>query len=65
VKTPVSKIWLRHWRRLRTYVGRILRLTSLAPQIVERILNEDEPPNIILAKLRSDLPFLWAEQTWG
>lgn len=26
-----------------TYVGRILRLTSLAPEIVERILNGNEP----------------------
>jgi hypothetical protein len=26
----------------RTYVGRILRLTSLAPEIVERILTGDE-----------------------
>ena len=27
----------------RTYVGRVLRLTSLAPEIVERILEGDEP----------------------
>lgn len=27
----------------RTYVGRILRLTALSPDIVERILDGDEP----------------------
>ena len=31
----------------RTYVGRLLRLTSLAPEIVERILEGDEPSPII------------------
>ncbi|MFT5043008.1 MAG: hypothetical protein ACI8TX_004005 [Hyphomicrobiaceae bacterium] len=46
----------------RTYVGRFLRLTSLAPEIVERILDGDEPEGISLAKLRNDLPVLWAEQ---
>ena len=49
----------------RTYVGRFLRLTSLAPAIVERILSGDEPEGISLAKLRNDLPILWAEQDWG
>jgi hypothetical protein len=49
----------------RTHVGRILRLTSLAPEIVERILYGDEPEGISLAKLRNDLPVLWAEQEWG
>jgi len=49
----------------RTYVGRIIRLTSLAPEIVERILNGDEPEGISLAKLRNNLPVLWDEQTWS
>jgi hypothetical protein len=48
----------------RTYVGRILRLTSLAPEIVERILDGDEPEGISLAKLRSDWPVVWQEQEW-
>ena len=48
----------------RTYVGRILRLTSLAPEIVERILDGDEPAGISLAKLRSELPTVWAAQKW-
>jgi len=49
----------------RTYVGRILRLTSLAPEIVERILDGDEPERISLRRLQKDLPVVWAEQGWG
>jgi hypothetical protein len=49
----------------RTYVGRILRLTSLAPEIVERILDGDEPEGISLAKLRNDFSVAWREQQWG
>ena len=49
----------------RTYVGRILRLTSLAPEVVERILDGDEPERISLAKLRTNLPVVWVEQGWG
>ena len=48
----------------RTYVGRILRLTSLAPEIVERILVGDEQAGTSLSKLRTDLPNLWSEQSW-
>lgn len=49
----------------RTYVGRNLRLTSLAPEIVERILDGDEPEGISLAKRRNDLRMVWEEQAWG
>jgi hypothetical protein len=35
-----------------TNVGRVLRLTSLAPEIVERILNGDEPEGIAFADCR-------------
>ena len=49
----------------RTYVGRILRLTSLAPEIVERILNGDEPDGISLRRLQKGVPAVWAEQTWS
>ena len=34
----------------RTYVGRILRLTSLAPEIVERILDGNDRQGISLAR---------------
>lgn len=40
----------------RTYVGRMLRLTSLAPDIIEPILWGDEPEGISLEKLRENLP---------
>lgn len=46
----------------RTYVGRILRLTSLAPDIIEAILRGEEPEGLSLEKLRKDLPVRWDEQ---
>ncbi|MHB8970923.1 MAG: hypothetical protein ACYC3X_01170 [Pirellulaceae bacterium] len=46
----------------RTYVGRILRLTSLAPEIVERILNGNEPHEISLRQLQKGIPSRWDEQ---
>ena len=51
----------------RTYVGRMLRLTSLAPGIIEGILRGDEPDGMSLEKLRKQLPVRWAEQrrAWG
>jgi hypothetical protein len=48
-----------------TFVGRILRLTSLAPGIVERILTGEEPLGIGLRRLQKDLPVVWEEQRWG
>jgi hypothetical protein len=36
----------------RIYVGRMLRLTSLAPDIIEAILRGDEPAGLSLEKLR-------------
>ena len=50
--------------RDRTYVDRILRLTSLAPGIVERVLDGDEPEGISLRRLQKGVPAVWAEQTW-
>jgi len=46
----------------RTYVGRLLRLTSLAPDIIEAILRGDEPDGLSLEKLRKNLPVRWDEQ---
>jgi capsid protein len=46
----------------RTYVGRMLRLTSLAPDIIEAILRGDEPDGLSLEKLRKNLPMRWDEQ---
>jgi hypothetical protein len=45
----------------RTYVGRMLRLTSLAPDIIEAILRGDEPDGLSLEKLRKNLPVRWDE----
>ena len=42
----------------RTYVGRMLRLTSLAPDIIEAILGGDEPDGLSL----ENLPVRWDEQ---
>lgn len=46
----------------RTYVGRMLRLTSLAPDIIEAILRGNEPDGLSLEKLRRKLPVRWDEQ---
>ncbi len=46
----------------RTYVGRILQLTSLSPKIVEQILSGNEPDGISLRQLRKGVPFFWSEQ---
>jgi hypothetical protein len=48
-----------------TYVGRCLRLTSLAPEIVQLILNGDEPEGVISRRVPRDLPVVWAEQMWA
>ena len=56
----------------RTYIGRMLRPTSLAPDIVEAILHGEEPngfprrsgakTGLSLQKLRKNLPVRWDEQ---
>jgi len=52
-------------RKLRldpSYVARVVRLASLAPQIIEAILDEREPEGLSLNTLRQDLPLAWEEQ---
>ena len=46
----------------RSYVGRILKLTSLAPDIVEAILAGNEPSGMSLGTLRYGVPVWWEEQ---
>ena len=46
----------------RTYVGRLLGLTSLAPDIVHAILAGDEPDGISLTKVRQSVPERWDKQ---
>ena len=45
-----------------TYVGRILRLTLLAPDIVEAILDGRQPANLQLADLLKGFPVEWERQ---
>ncbi|MEI7833425.1 MAG: hypothetical protein WCJ56_09530 [bacterium] len=46
----------------RSYVGRILRLTLLAPDIIQTILDGKEPSGLSLGKLTKTLPLDWVEQ---
>jgi hypothetical protein len=45
-----------------SYVGDVLRLTLLAPDLVEMILNGLKPPALHLELLRKALPLAWDEQ---
>jgi hypothetical protein len=46
----------------RSYVGRILRLTSLSPEIVELILDGKEPNGLSLRKLLKGFSLDWQQQ---
>lgn len=46
-----------------SYVGRILRLTLLAPEIVEAIMNGRHAPQITLAVLMMPFPAEWEKQS--
>jgi len=43
----------------------MLRLTSLAPDVVGAILRGDEPDSLSLERLRKNLPVRWDEQRKG
>jgi hypothetical protein len=45
-----------------TYVGRILRLTLLAPDLIEMILAGRQPAEITLALLMQRFPVEWGSQ---
>jgi hypothetical protein len=45
-----------------SYVTRILKLTTLAPDIVEAIINGEEPDGLSLARLIKSFPTEWSEQ---
>jgi hypothetical protein len=45
-----------------SYVGRVLRLTLLAPDILEAILNGRQPAELTLPVLMHPFPVGWAEQ---
>ncbi len=46
-----------------TYVGRVLRLTLLAPVIIEAILEGRQPAGMTMAGLLTPFPLMWAEQS--
>jgi hypothetical protein len=46
-----------------SYVGRILRLTLLAPDLVEAILNGRQPIGITMAILMRGFPLGWCDQS--
>jgi hypothetical protein len=45
-----------------SYISRILRLTSLAPDIVTAILNGRQPRTLQLADMLEDVPTEWEKQ---
>lgn len=45
-----------------SYIARTIRLASLAPGIIEAILDGQEPDGLSLWGLRRDVPLLWQEQ---
>ncbi|QGG80586.1 LacI family transcriptional regulator [Litorivicinus lipolyticus] len=46
-----------------SYVSRMINLTTLAPEIVEAILDDNVPDHITLFDLAVDPPNLWQDQT--
>ena len=48
-----------------SYVSRVLRLTLLAPDIVEAILDGRRPPQTTLALLLNPFPIVWEDQRAG
>src|SRR3954454_6742511 len=45
-----------------SYVGDVLRLNLLAPDIIEMILDGRQPPTLQLEKLRTSMPAGWSDQ---
>jgi hypothetical protein len=45
-----------------TYVGRVLRLTLLTPELVEAILNGRQPVGLQLGSVMERFPVAWDEQ---
>ena len=48
--------------RQRTYVGRLLPLAFLAPDITEAIVEGRQPPSMTIDRLRDPIPMDWNEQ---
>lgn len=45
-----------------SYVGRVLRVSLLAPDLVEATLDGQHPPSFVLRRLMEPLPCDWASQ---
>ena len=45
-----------------SYLCRVLRLTLLAPDLVEAILDGRQPPDVTLDRLMRPFPVEWGEQ---
>lgn len=45
-----------------SYIGRVLRLTLLAPDIVESILHGRQPSEMTLAEMMQRFPLAWGQQ---
>lgn len=45
-----------------SYVSRIIRLTTLAPQIIESVINGELPPTLNAARARKTISWHWNEQ---
>ncbi len=45
-----------------SYVSRVLRLTLLAPEIVEAVLDGREPEGVTLADAMTGVPVVWEDQ---
>jgi hypothetical protein len=49
-----------------TYVGRVLRLTLLSPEIIDMIVSGRNPANLSLESLLRAFPLIWEEQrSWA
>ena len=46
-----------------SYMTRVLRLTLLAPDIVDAILDGKQGPEVTLARMMEPFPIEWVEQT--
>ncbi|MEI4234964.1 hypothetical protein [Roseovarius sp. D22-M7] len=47
-----------------SYMTRVLRLTLLAPDIVEAILDGTQAPEVTLARMLNDVPLVWERTEW-
>jgi hypothetical protein len=62
--TTISEL-ARHEGIAVSYMTRVLRLTLLAPEIVEAILDGTQGAEVSLARLREPFPVVWAKQIAG